>query len=123
MSCHHSTDEKSSTEIIHKHVKIIHKIVSKMVTMIKASGDPLDHRNVNLILIQVMRDLNKHSGLHGFEKRDLAVMILQVILDSAGLPHIVSGYTSEIIVTMIEHAYHGGFHRYKRPHRIRFWKR
>lgn len=121
MSCHHSKDEKSTAEIVQKHVNIIHKISTKMTTMIKASGEHLSHTNFNPILIQVMRDLNKHK-LNGFEKRDIAIMIMQLLLDWVGLPHIVSEYTAEIIVTMIEHVYHAGLHKYKRPHKWRFWK-
>lgn len=120
-SCSHSQDEKQTAEIVQKHVKIIHKISTKMNTLIKASGDKLTHHNFNPILIQVMRDLNKHK-LNGWEKRDMAIMIMQLLLDWVGLPDIISHYTAEIIVTMVEHIYHAKLHKYKRPCRWRFWR-
>ena len=121
MSCHHDKDEKSTAEIVNKHVKIIHKISTKMNTMIKATGERLGHINFHPILIQVMRDLNKHK-LTGIEKRDMAIMIMQLLLESIGLPGLVSEYTAEIIVTMVEHIYHAKLHKYKRCHKWRFWK-
>lgn len=122
MSCHHTKDEKSTAEIVNKHVKIIHKISTKMNTMIKATGERLSHTNFHPILIQVMRDLNKHK-LTGIEKRDMSIMIMQLLLESIGLPGIVSHYSAEIIVTMIEHIYHARLHKYKRPHKWRFFLR
>ena len=121
MSCHHSKDEKSTAEIVNKHVKIIHKISTKMNTMIKASGERLGNTNIHFILIQVMRNLNKHK-ITGIEKRDMAIMIMQLLLESIGLPGLVSEYTAEIIVSMVEHIYHAKMHKFKRPCFWRFWK-
>jgi len=119
--CDHSSDEKQTAMIVHKHIKIMHKIHTKYLTMIKAGHDTFDHAGFHRILLYVMRDLNKYK-IEGFEKRDLAVLIMTVILDSVGIPNLISEYTAEIIVTCIEHSYQAGHHRFKRPHKWRFWK-
>ena len=121
MSCHHTKDEKNTAEIVNKHVKIIHKITTKMTTLIKTTAGELNHMNFNHILILVMRDINKHK-LINIEKRDMALMCMQLLLDSVGVPHIISSYTADIIITMIEHTYHAKLHKFKRPHKWMFWK-
>ena len=119
--CPHAKKERKTSDIVTRNVKIVHKIFRKVETLIKASARDLDHNNMHPTLLVVMRELNK-TGLNGFQKKDLAVMIMTLLLDSVGLPHIVSSYGSEVLVNMIEFAYVNGLHRYKRPHKWRFWK-
>ena len=119
--CSHAKKERKTADIVTRNVKIVHKIYRKVETLIKASSRELDHHNLHPTLLVVMRELNK-TGLNGFQKKELGVMIMTLLLDSVGLPHIVSSYSASIIADMIEFAYVNGLHRYKRPHRWRFWK-
>jgi len=108
-------------EIVNNHLKIIHKITRKFTTLIKATDGYLSHTNIQGILIQIMRDINKYK-LKNIEKKQIATIIIGVLLDELGLPHIVSQYSSTVIVSMIENIYSAGLHRYKRPCKWRFWK-
>lgn len=111
MNCEHDVDKNV---IITRNTKILHKIHARMKTLIKSTEKEINHNNFNMILIKVMRELNKH-GLYGFEKQKLAVEIMTLLLDELSpAPHIVNHYTVELIVEMIEIVYTHGFHRYKR---------
>ena len=112
--CTHN--DKNSKAIFDGHVKIIHKILTKMSIMIKATEKEINHQNFNIILVQIMRDLNKNK-LEGFQKKTLAVTIITLILTELGMPHIVAHYTSEIIEESIETIYSMGLHRWKRTHK------
>ena len=120
--CNHDRQSKKSSEVIDKHGKIMHKIHSKFSLMIKATGSRLSHINLNQYIVQIMRDLNKHKKLHGFEKKDLCILIIVVLLDSLGMPGILSELTAELIEESIEHIYHLKIHKYKRVSKFRFWR-
>lgn len=109
-----------NAKIFQKNEKIVHKIYSKMLTFVKTTDENsnLDHDNFTIILTKVMRDLNKTS-IYGFEKKTIAIGIMTILLDSLGLPHVVSYYTAEIIEAQVEHIYNHGLHRWKRPHKHR----
>jgi hypothetical protein len=110
--------EKSQVEvdelvIIHKNTKVIHKVFSKMKTLILTTQGLIDEHNVGLILTQVMRELNKHD-LFGFEKKRLAIEIMILLLDATGSPHVINKFTIEMLVELIELVYCHGMHRYKK---------
>ena len=118
MSCEHNEiDSVKSKALFDRNIKILHKIFVKMHTYIKTSGDgDIDHHNCGFYLQMVMRELNK-TNLKGLEKRDLAQSIMMLLLDSLGLPHIVSYYTSEIILDMLEVIYNSKMHRFRKVHK------
>ena len=122
IQCPHEKEKRRTADIVTKNVKIVHKVYRKMEVLIKASAGELNHCNMHPTLLVVMRELSK-TGLNGFQKKDLAIMIMTLLLDSVGVPHIVSSYGASVIADMIEHAYGLGLHRYKRPHRWLFWKK
>lgn len=98
--------------ILHKNTKVIHKVFSKMKTLILATQGLIDEHNVGLILTQVMRELNKYS-LFGFEKKRLTIEIMILLLDATGSPHAINKFTVEMLVELIELVYCHGMHRYK----------
>jgi hypothetical protein len=118
MECNHTEIESvQSKAIFDARIKILHKVFVKMHTYIKTSGDgSIDHHNCGFYLQMIMREMNK-TKLKGFEKRDLAQSIMILLLDSLGLPHIVSYYTSEIILDMIEVIYNSKMHKFRRSKR------
>jgi hypothetical protein len=113
--CDHITKEKDITTI--KHAKIVHKIYTKMSVFIKTTHDFLTHDNFQIVLVQVMRELRKASGLYGFEKRQIAIEIMSLLLMELGMPSVVAHYTSEIIERQIETLYTMAMHKYKRKHK------
>lgn len=107
-------EAKDSTDIIivTKHAKIIHKIYTKMHTLIRSSYGLLNESNYTLILTQIMRQLNKHN-IYGFEKKQLAVELTILLLDSTGCPDAASRFTVEVTISLIEMIYNYNMHRYK----------
>ncbi len=99
--------------IITKHNKIIHKIYMKMNTLIKSTYGLLHDHNVSLILTRVMREINKES-LYGFEKKNIAISIMVLLLDALGTPDMVSKMTATAIADTIELIYSHSMHRYKK---------
>jgi hypothetical protein len=99
--------------IITKHNKIIHKIYMKMNTLIKSTYGLLHEHNIALILTRVMRELNKES-LYGFEKKNIAISIMVLLLDSLGTPDMVSKMTATAIADTVELIYSNSMHRYKK---------
>ena len=116
--CEHETKSKA---LFDKHVKIFHKIYTKIMLVVKATDGELNDNNLALYLIQIMRELNKYK-LEGFQKKQLAVSIITLLLMELGLPHIVSKYTAEILEQTVEEIYKIALHKFKRPHKWRFWK-
>jgi hypothetical protein len=102
-----------SVIIITKHSKIIHKIYTKTHTFIKSAYGLLNESNYTIILTQVMRQLNKHSSLYGWEKRKICIEIMILLLDAVGCPDAVSRFTAEATVLLIENIYTHSMHRYK----------
>lgn len=113
-SCKH--DQTEQRAIFDKKIKVIHEITNKLSIYIKATSKEITHDNFKTILIITMRELNKHK-LHGETKKELCTQIITLLLDSFGLPHIISYYTGEIIGIAIEEIYLYGFHRFKRVNR------
>jgi hypothetical protein len=99
--------------IITKHNKIIHKIYMKMNTLIKSTYGLLHDHNVSLILTRVMREINKES-LYGFEKKNIAISIMVLLLDALGTPDMVSKMTATAIADTVELIYSHSMHRYKK---------
>ena len=116
-----SKTNEQQDAIVAKNIRVIHKIYNKMKVQIKTTSREIDHSNFSQYMIIVMRELCKQK-LFGLEKKVIAVELMTLLLSELGLPHVVSHYTAEIISSQIEHIYTHGFHRYKRPHRWRFWK-
>lgn len=117
-TCNHDTETET---IITKNTKIIFKVYSKLKVLIKTTYDDLNFDNFYHVLILVMRELAKYK-LDGYSKHQMAVQIMSLLLMELGVPSVISYYSSEAISRMIEHIYVNGMHRYKRPHKIRFWK-
>lgn len=99
--------------IIMKHTKIVHKIYTKTKTLIISTNEVLGEHNAALIIARVMRELNKQSGLYGFEKRALTVVIVTMLLETVGCPHTASALSAEALVKLIEFIYTSNIHRYK----------
>ena len=99
--------------IITKHNKIIHKIYMKMNTLIKSTYGLLHDHNISLILTRVMREINKES-LYGFEKKNIAISIMVLLLDALGTPDMVSKMTATAIADTVELIYSHSMHRYKK---------
>jgi hypothetical protein len=97
---------------ISKNSKIIYKIYTKMNVLIKSAYGLLDETNYSLILTNVMKQLNKEK-LFGFEKKELAICIMVLLLDSVGCPSVISKFTAEATVEIIEMIYTHNMHRYK----------
>jgi hypothetical protein len=106
-----TTVEVDTDMIINKHTKIVHKIYSKMKTLVLSTNEVVGEHNVALLLARVMRELNK-TNLYGFEKHQLAVVILMLLLDSVGCPHTASAITAEAVVKLVEFIYASNMHRY-----------
>lgn len=99
-----------------KHARIVHKIYQKMLVFVKTTTELVTHESFNVVLISVMRELNKHR-LYGFEKRALAVEIMTLLLMELGMPHVVAHYTAGVIERQLETVYMMGFHKWKRTRR------
>ena len=113
--CNHSEIVKPEKKaIFERNAKILHKVYSKVLTHIKTTDGELCHENMNFTIQIVMRELNKAGGLYGFEKKEICLQVLILLLDSIGLPHIISYYTAECIEELIETIYKSGFHRFKK---------
>lgn len=109
-------DRSNDIVVITKHSKIIHKIFTKMSTLIKSVYATLNETNYSLILTKTMRELNKES-LFGFQKRDIAVCIMVLLLDSLGCPDVISRFTAEVTMDLIENIYTHNMHRFKHEKR------
>jgi hypothetical protein len=97
---------------ITKNSKIIYKVYTKMYTLIKSAYGLLSETNYTLILTDVMKQLNKES-LFGFQKKELAVCIMILLLDALGCPTVISKFTAEVTIDLLELIYTHNFHRYK----------
>lgn len=97
--------------IITKHSKIIHRIYTKTHTFIRSAYGLLNESNYTIILVQVMRELNKHN-IYGWEKKKLCLEIMILLLDAIGCPD-ASKFTAEITLNLIENIYTHNIHRYK----------
>ena len=100
-------------EINERHPKLIHRIYTKMNTAISVTHGVLDHFNLHANMIFAMREISKYK-LTGTEKKTLVISILTLLLDSLGVPHVVSYYTALMLDDMIEHAHLLGLHKYKK---------
>lgn len=67
-------------------------------------------KNFYEIVIRVMRELNKH-GLYGFQKKELAIQIVSLLLQEFGVPAVVTVWTMESIAVVVESIYVKGYHR------------
>lgn len=110
--CEHGKELKDDPSFSKK-VKTVHKILSKLSTYIKATIQEIDHENVPLLLQIVMRELNK-TKFKGPEKRDMAIFIMETLLESFGVPEIIAHYTAELIERLLENIYNHGMHKFKR---------
>lgn len=115
LDCKHNKLQKDA--VVTQHHKIVHKIYTKMRTLIKSTYEVLDHENFHATVVIVMREVRKYSRLSGMEKKWLVIQIMTLLLDSLGVPPVVSHYSAEIIASQIETAYTLGLHKYKRTHR------
>lgn len=104
--------DNSNIITISKNNKIIYKIYSKVNILIKSTYGLLDETTYTLILTKVMRELNKET-LFGFEKKEIAICIMILLLDSVGCPSAISKFTAEATVELIEMIYAHSMHRYK----------
>jgi len=111
--CTHPNASIDDKALFDKQIKVLHSISVKMTIYIKATGQDINHNNAGFYLQMIMRELNK-SSFNGPTKRDLALSIMILLLDSLGLPHIVSYYSAEVILEMIEVIYAHRMHRFKR---------
>lgn len=112
--CRHiDTNKEEQKAIFDRNSKVLYKIYSKLNTFIKTGDKVLGHENYNFIVQIVMRELNKHK-LYGFEKKDLCIQIMALLLDTFGLPHLLSFYTAEATVAAIDYIYSHNFHRFKK---------
>ena len=118
-SCAHDKDKEA---IISRHTKIIFKIYSKIKVLVATTYTNITFDNFSMVLTIVMRELQKYN-LDGYSKHSMAVEIMALLLETMGLDPVISHFTGEIISRMIEHIYVNGLHRYKRPHKLKFWKR
>lgn len=110
--CEHGKELKDDPSFSKK-VKTVHKILSKLSTYIKATIQEIEHENVALLMQIVMRELNK-TNFKGIEKRDMAIFIMETLLESFGVPEIVAHYTASLLEKLLENIYNHGMHRYKR---------
>lgn len=117
-SCNHDSEKEV---VITKNIKIIFKIYNKTKLMIRSTYKELNFDNFSPVLILVMRELSKHK-LTGYSKHQMAVEIMSLLLVELGVPPVISHYSAEGISRVIEYIYVNGFHKYKRPHKLRFWK-
>ena len=99
--------------VITKNSKIVHKIFTKLKTLILSTTRTLDHDHVSIILTRVMYELNKES-LYGFQKRSIAISIMVLLLEALGTPDTTSNMTAEAIADLIELIYAASLHRYKK---------
>jgi len=114
-NCEHTEkDIPKKAAIFDKNVKIIHNIYSKLSTHIRTGDKEITFDNFHIITQITMRELNKHS-LYGFEKKELCVGLLVLLLDSFGLPHIINYYTVEAMSDIIETIYVNRMHKFKKP--------
>jgi hypothetical protein len=60
-----------------------------------------------------MREINKES-LYGFEKKNIAISIMVLLLDALGTPDMVSKMTATAIADTVELIYSHSMHRYKK---------
>ena len=75
--------------------------------------EEINHNNAGFILQAVMRELNKHS-LYGFDKKEMAIFIMSLLLESVGCPEAVAYYVPLVIAEMIETVYINRMHKFKR---------
>lgn len=99
--------------VVTKNSKIVHKVFSKLKTLVLSTTRTLDHEHVSIILTRIMYELNKET-LYGFQKRSLAISIMVLLLDAVGTPDAVSKITAEAIAELIELIYAASLHRYKK---------
>ena len=118
--CSHGDIEKNV--IVTKHTKIVHKVFSKMLIFIKTTSEFLTHDSFHPVLVMVMRELNKagsggSGGLYGFEKKELCIQIMSLLLIEIGLPPVLAHYSASVIEKQIETVYTMGFHKWRRHHK------
>jgi len=110
--CDHP-ESKENKVIYDKNIKIIHKVLSKLSTYIKATVNEITHENFHTLLTVTMREINKNS-LYGHEKKEICTHIILLLLEMHGMPHITAFYTAHVIESAIEEIYSYGFHKFKR---------
>jgi hypothetical protein len=103
----------SNNVIITRHTKIVYNVYNKMRTLIISTNEVLGEHNAALIITRVMRELNKSTDLYGFEKRQLTLAIVTMLLETVGCPTTSSELTAIAILKLIEFIYVSNMHRYK----------
>jgi hypothetical protein len=104
---------KDKEIVVTRHTKIVHKVFTKMRTLIKTTHGELNHENVHSVLVLVMRDMRKYR-LAGFDKKTLAIEIMTLLLMELGVPGVVAHWSAEVLERQLEMAYTFGFHKFKR---------
>lgn len=105
-------EKNDNIVIITKNTKIIYKIFSKMNIIIKSTYKIFDESNISIIMTQTMRQLNKEN-IYGFEKKEIAICIMLLLLDSLSAPDIITKFNADSLCDLIELIYNHNMHRYK----------
>lgn len=107
-------EDMKSKASFDKKLKIINQIYNKLTIYIKATMEEITHNNAGFILQVIMRELNKQSGLYGFDKKDMAIFIMVLLLESLGCPEVIAYYVPMVIAEMIETIYINRMHKFKK---------
>lgn len=87
--------------------KVRHVVFQKVRIMFL---NTVTDQNFHEVVIRVMRELNKHN-IYGFQKKDLAIQIVALLLQEFGVPSVVTTWTMESVAILIETIYQKGYHR------------
>ena len=68
--------------------------------------------NIHIIVINVMRNLQKHN-LYGFTKRRMARDIIMLMIDDHGDGFVKETFTEEVIDGLIERCFRDSLHKTK----------
>lgn len=93
-----------------KQDEITHKIYMRVKTY---CCNQIDFSNVFNCIILVMKELNKHGSLYGFNKRKMCLAIMLLLLADFGIPEVVMVFTADAVTKLIENIYENDYHRKK----------
>lgn len=88
--------------------EITHKIYVRAKTHCLNS---LHIGNIHDVCVLVMRELNKCRGLFGFNKKQIALNIISLLVNEYGSDELKMVFNIQVVDDMIENIYNQGYHR------------
>lgn len=93
---------------VDKKDQITHKVYVRAKTHCLNS---VNFGNIHDICVLIMKELNKHRGLYGFNKKKMALNIISLLVEEYGSDELKMVFNIQVVDDMIENIYNQGYHR------------